>query len=76
MRQVKPQSFGATRLRRRCQCVNCSEHVWLTPGFIDIQVNGGGDVLFNDAPTADTIRKMIAAHRRFGTTALFTDADQ
>ncbi len=39
-------------------------------GFIDIQVNGGGDVLFNDAPTADTIRKMIAAHRRFGTTAL------
>ena len=46
------------------------EHVWLTPGFIDIQVNGGGDVLFNDAPTAVTIRKMIAAHRRFGTTAL------
>jgi N-acetylglucosamine-6-phosphate deacetylase len=46
------------------------EHVWLTPGFIDIQVNGGGDVLFNDVPTADTIRKMIAAHRRFGTTAL------
>ena len=46
------------------------EHVWLTPGFIDIQVNGGGDVLFNDLPTADTIRTMIAAHRRFGTTAL------
>ena len=41
-----------------------TEHVWLTPGFIDIQVNGGGDVLFNDAPTAGTIRKMIAAHRR------------
>ncbi|HEY7552505.1 MAG TPA: N-acetylglucosamine-6-phosphate deacetylase, partial [Hyphomicrobiaceae bacterium] len=24
---------------------------WLAPGFIDCQVNGGGDVLFNDAPT-------------------------
>jgi N-acetylglucosamine-6-phosphate deacetylase len=46
------------------------EGVWLAPGFIDIQVNGGGDVLFNDDPTPDAIRTMIAAHRRFGTTAL------
>jgi N-acetylglucosamine-6-phosphate deacetylase len=46
------------------------EGVWLAPGFIDIQVNGGGDVLFNDAPTPDTIVKIVAAHRRFGTTAL------
>jgi N-acetylglucosamine-6-phosphate deacetylase len=43
--------------------------VWLAPGFIDLQVNGGGDVLFNDAPTPETIRKIAAAHRRFGTTA-------
>jgi N-acetylglucosamine-6-phosphate deacetylase len=46
------------------------EDLWLVPGFIDIQVNGGGDVLFNDAPTPETIRKIVAAHRRFGTTAL------
>jgi len=46
------------------------ENLWLAPGFIDIQVNGGGDALFNDAPTPDTIRKIVAAHRRFGTTAL------
>jgi N-acetylglucosamine-6-phosphate deacetylase len=44
--------------------------VWLAPGFIDLQVNGGGDILFNDAPTTDTIRQIAAAHRRFGTTAL------
>ena len=25
---------------------------WLAPGFIDTQVNGGGDVLFNAEPTA------------------------
>jgi N-acetylglucosamine-6-phosphate deacetylase len=44
--------------------------VWLAPGFIDIQVNGGGDVLLNDDPTPDAIRAVVAAHRRFGTTAL------
>lgn len=40
----------------------------LLPGFIDCQVNGGGDVLFNDAPTIDTMRRIGAAHRRYGTT--------
>jgi N-acetylglucosamine-6-phosphate deacetylase len=47
-----------------------SERAWLAPGFVDIQVNGGGDVLFNDAPTPDAVRTIVAAHRRFGTTAL------
>ena len=42
----------------------------LAPGFIDCQVNGGGGVLFNDAPTVDTLRRIAAAHRRFGTTGL------
>jgi N-acetylglucosamine-6-phosphate deacetylase len=42
--------------------------VWLAPGFIDLQVNGGGDVLFNDAPTPETISIIAAAHRKFGTT--------
>jgi N-acetylglucosamine-6-phosphate deacetylase len=40
----------------------------LLPGFIDTQVNGGGGVLFNDDPTPETIRRIGAAHRRFGTT--------
>lgn len=47
-----------------------SAGAWLAPGFIDLQVNGGGDVLFNDAPTPATIARMVAAHRRFGTTSL------
>jgi N-acetylglucosamine-6-phosphate deacetylase len=46
------------------------EDTWLAPGFIDIQVNGGGDVLFNDEPTPDGARAILAAHRKFGTTAL------
>jgi len=43
---------------------------WLVPGFIDIQVNGGGDVLFNDRPAPDGVRAILRAHRRFGTTAM------
>jgi N-acetylglucosamine-6-phosphate deacetylase len=40
----------------------------LLPGFIDVQVNGGGGVLFNDDPSPETIRAIGAAHRRYGTT--------
>jgi N-acetylglucosamine-6-phosphate deacetylase len=43
---------------------------WLAPGFIDVQVNGGGDVLFNDDPSPGGIRTILAAHRKFGTTAM------
>ena len=50
----------------------------LAPGFIDLQVNGGGGVLLNDQPTAAGMRTIGRAHRRFGTTAclptLITDA--
>ncbi|ATQ69429.1 MULTISPECIES: N-acetylglucosamine-6-phosphate deacetylase [Methylosinus] len=53
---------------------------WLAPGFIDLQVNGGGDVLFNDEPTPDAIATILRAHRRFGTTSLLptliTDTDE
>jgi N-acetylglucosamine-6-phosphate deacetylase len=43
---------------------------WLAPGFIDVQVNGGGDVLFNDDPSPAGIDRIVTAHRRYGTTAL------
>ena len=43
--------------------------VFLAPGFIDLQVNGGGGVLLNDRPTADGMRAIARAHRRFGTAA-------
>jgi N-acetylglucosamine-6-phosphate deacetylase len=44
--------------------------IWLAPGFIDFQVNGGGDVLFNNSPTPGAILAIAAAHRKHGTTAL------
>jgi N-acetylglucosamine-6-phosphate deacetylase len=46
------------------------EGAWLAPGFIDTQVNGGGDMLFNDDQSPRVIAAIAAAHRRFGTTAL------
>ncbi len=42
----------------------------LAPGFVDVQVNGGGGVLLNDAPTAEGVAKISDAHARFGTTSL------
>ena len=54
--------------------IDCQRHDLgggsLLPGFIDVQVNGGGDVLFNDEPSVAGIRTIAAAHRRFGTTGL------
>lgn len=40
----------------------------LLPGFIDVQVNGGGGVLFNAEPTVEALATIGAAHRKFGTT--------
>jgi N-acetylglucosamine-6-phosphate deacetylase len=48
----------------------CLPGGYLLPGFIDIQVNGGGGVLFNDEVSPKGIRAIAEAHRRFGTTAL------
>lgn len=42
----------------------------IVPGFIDLQVNGGGGVMLNDERSVDGIRQICAAHAKFGTTAL------
>lgn len=42
----------------------------LSPGFVDLQVNGGGGVLLNDSPTTQTMQTICDAHLAFGTTSL------
>ena len=52
----------------------------LTPGFIDLQVNGGGGVMLNTTPTREGIATIARAHRHFGTVAVMptviTDAPE
>lgn len=42
----------------------------LAPAYVDLQVNGGGGVMLNDAPTPDTLARMAAAHAGLGTGAI------
>lgn len=42
----------------------------IAPGFVDLQVNGGGGVMLNDRPDVGTIETICRAHAPFGTTAL------
>jgi N-acetylglucosamine-6-phosphate deacetylase len=53
---------------------DCSQHhlpegTFLGPGFVDLQVNGGGGVLLNDQPTVEGMLAIARAHRRYGTTS-------
>ena len=42
----------------------------VTPGFVDLQVNGGGGVLVNQTPTRNGLMQIADAHRKFGTVAV------
>lgn len=42
----------------------------IVPGFVDLQVNGGGGVQFNDATSAEGVAAICAAHGALGTTSL------
>ncbi len=60
------------RLAQVTKCTDISSHARplpgiLTPGLIDLQVNGGGGVLFNTSPTPAGIEAILGAHRSLGT---------
>lgn len=42
----------------------------LSPGFVDLQVNGGGGILFNDDQSVTTLKVMADAHARLGATSI------
>ncbi len=57
--EIGPAPADATRIK------GC-----LTPGYVDLQVNGGGGVMLNTTPTRDGMAQIAAAHRQFGTVAV------
>jgi N-acetylglucosamine-6-phosphate deacetylase len=52
----------------------------LAPGFVDLQVNGGGGVMFGDDPSLTTLKRMARAHEALGATStlptLITDTPE
>ncbi|WP_170409618.1 N-acetylglucosamine-6-phosphate deacetylase [Ruegeria atlantica] len=42
----------------------------LSPGYVDLQVNGGDGIMFNDDPSVETIRRIASAHRSLGVASL------
>lgn len=62
------------------EIVRLPEGAILAPGFLDLQVNGAGGVLFNDDPTAEGAERIAAALHPFGVTGvlptLITDAPE
>ena len=50
----------------------------LAPGFVDVQVNGGGGALFNDDPNVEGVARIAESHRKYGSVGvmptLVTDA--
>ncbi len=42
----------------------------VVPGFIDLQVNGGGGSLFNASPSLKSAKTIMTAHSKFGTTGM------
>ncbi|MEX0350660.1 MAG: N-acetylglucosamine-6-phosphate deacetylase [Paracoccaceae bacterium] len=42
----------------------------LSPGYVDLQVNGGDGVMFNDDPSVETLKRIASAHRCLGTATI------
>src|SRR3989440_11623003 len=75
--RIESITFGEAEARAS---IHLPADAILAPGFIDIQVNGGGGVLLNDQPTEAGVRRIVEAHRKAGTTGclptLITDRSE
>jgi len=49
--------------------IDAEEHI-VCPGFLDLQVNGGGGVFLTENGTYDDVCMMARAHAKFGTTSM------
>lgn len=60
---------GIDEVPRGCRRQDYDDQL-IVPGFIDLQVNGGGGIRFGEETSAEAIRTITAAHACFGTTKL------
>ncbi|MFA3916148.1 N-acetylglucosamine-6-phosphate deacetylase [Ruegeria hyattellae] len=56
-------------ITRDCEIVDLGGGI-LSPGYVDLQVNGGDGVMFNDDPSVATLTRIASAHRSLGVTAI------
>ena len=66
IRDNKIVEVGACDGYAGCEIID-AQGMLLVPGFADMQVNGGGGVLFNDDTTVEALNVMAAAHAKLGT---------
>jgi len=71
--KVKPRRLvieaGIIKSITKIGLAECDMSGILCPGFIDLQVNGAGSVLFNDAPDISSIETIASVLKRYGTTS-------
>ncbi|MCU7553215.1 N-acetylglucosamine-6-phosphate deacetylase [Alteromonas sp. ASW11-19] len=67
---IEIQDGRIAQVREATEAELANAHSALIPGFIDVQVNGGGGKLFNQDPSAASLTTILHAHRQHGTTAM------
>ncbi|MCK0150070.1 N-acetylglucosamine-6-phosphate deacetylase [Marivita sp. S6314] len=64
------RGFGsAADVSQDGRCVDLEGDI-LSQGYVDLQVNGGDGIMFNDDPSPATLARIAEAHRRLGVSAL------
>ncbi len=65
----KIKTISSKKPSKNYKILNAKNNI-VCPGFIDIQVNGGGGVFFNETPTSNAVQKIMETHRKYGTTSI------
>jgi N-acetylglucosamine-6-phosphate deacetylase len=65
----KIKNISSKKPNQKYKILNAKNNI-VCPGFIDIQVNGGGGVFFNETPTSNAVQKIMETHRKYGTTSI------